>query len=918
MFGFPVSDLGLRISALTPLPMRALTEFFNRILALFRSRKVAREVDAELEQHLEFMIADYVSQGMSPAEARRRAMLKFGNVEKHKEDARDSWGNRVLLDFLRNFRFGIRLCTRYPESSILGIIVLGLGIGISTILFTVSTKFLELNAGGKIDSRQIYVRWEGKGRSKRGPTTQEFTEFRRASKSLERLVGVLSTTFSFHPAGRVDEERQVDGVRASDNFFEMTDEVPLLGRSFSPGDLLQEEFVPIVIADSLWNEFYDRDPAAVGSVALVNGQARRIIGVMPVGFAFPRAQQIWMPDDFRDFASLPSTESPWINVYGTLGEDVVLEQAQAELSALGAAFLAAHPNPSASKNEFRLQVTPLRQQYLAAAPMLFLTAGTFASILVLLLCASNVFHVIMARTARRGHELATRCSLGAPRSHVVAQVLIDGVTLSLIGALLGLGLAKLGIDAITRQLMIFDLPGALTFQLNFKVVLFALFAAVFTGAVSAFIPAWRASRIDAFAVLKDDSHSTDSIHASRLSRGLLTFQVGSSALLLWIGLVPMGVLSLVEQVGMSFNPESVLTAKLQLRYDAGLRQPTAINQFAQRLEDRLKTVPGIDGVAMSSADFGLFAEVMLVDMDAWEPTEKKKTTQVEVVSPGLLDVYGKQPLAGRMLSRSDTKDSRRVCVVNEDFVRKYFPNDDPVGRVLKLHKRRSEPQIEIAIVGIVPDIKPKLPPPLGESVKNAFARIYLPFAQKPVASPTVLIGADGASSHQFARALREAVRELSPDVRIRGRIMTISERMGIIDSVSNMICFATQAFGVVVLITAIIGLYSIISFTTGQRRREIGIRVALGASGWDVVRAVMRPWIRVLGIGLAIGGTEICVVMFALQFFNNDPGNSFDGLQFALSLGIVWTAVIIACLVSMAVPVWRAARLRPMEAISAD
>jgi predicted permease len=899
--------------------MRAFSEVFNRIRALFGSRKVAHEVDTELEQHLEFMIEDYVSEGMSPQEARRKAMMKFGNVEKHKEDARDSWGNRVLLDFLRNFRFGLRLCTRYPESSILGIIVLALGIGISVILFTLSTKFLELNAGGKIDSRQVYVRWEGKDRQKRGPTTQEYTVLRQDSKSMEQLIGVLSTTFSFHPSGRVEEERQVDGVRASDNFFEMTDELPLLGRTFSPGDLLQEEFVPIVIADSLWNEFYDRDPAAVGSVAMVNGQARRIIGVMPVGFAFPQAQQIWMPDDYRDFASLPSKDSPWINVYGTLREEVVMEQAQAELSALGAAFLAEYPNSKTTKNEFRLQVTLLREQYLSAAPLFFLTVGTFASILVLLLCASNVFHVIMARTARRGHELATRCSLGAPRSHVVAQVLIDGVTLSLIGATLGLGIAKLGIDAITRHLMIFDLPGVLTFKLDFKVVLFALFAAVFTGAVSAFIPAWRASRLDAFAVLKDDSHSKDSIHAGRFSRNLLTFQVGCSALLLWIGLAATGSLSLTDQIKMSFNPESVLTAKLQLRYDAGLRKPVAINQFTQRLEDRLKTIPGIDGVAMSSADFGLFADVMLIDKDGWEPTEKKKTTQLEVASPGLLDVYGMQPLAGRMLSRSDTEDSRRVCVVNEDFVRKYFPNDDPVGSVLKLHKRKGEPQVEIAIVGIVPDIKPKLPPPLGESVENAFARIYLPFAQKPVASPTVLIGARGAASHQFARALREAVRELSPDVRIRGRIMTISERMGIIDSVSNMVCFAAQAFGGVVLVTAIIGLYSIISFTTAQRRREIGIRVALGANTWNVVRAVMRPWIKVLGIGLAIGGAEICAVMIALVFFAGDsPGSSFDGLAFALSLGIVWMGVIFACLASMAVPIWRAARLRPMEAIRAD
>ena len=900
--------------------MRIITELLNRIRAFFRNRSIAREVDAEMQQHLEFMIEDYIAEGMSPQAARRKALMKFGNVEKHKEDARDAWGNRVLLDFLRNFRFGLRLCTRYPESSILGIIVLALGIGVSAILFTLSTKFLEMNAGGKIDSRQVYLRWQGKDRQRRTPSTQELAAMQQASRSMERLVGIQHTTFSFHPFGRELEERQVDGVRASGNFFELAKDRPVLGRTFLPEDLVYEEQAPVVISDALWNEFYDRDPSAVGAIAIVNGQPSRIVGVMPAGFAFPMTEQIWMPEDWRDHASLPAKDAPWINVFGTMKEEVAIEQAQAELAALAASFHAENPVPKMAEGEFRLRVIPLRSRYFGAAPLLILMVGTVAAVIVLLLCASNVFHVIMARTAHRGHELATRCSLGAPRSHVVAQVLIDGVTLSLLGAVIGLGIAKIGLDAITTQLLVFDLPATLRFELSTKVILFAVGAAVFTGALSAFLPAWRASRIDAFAVLKDDAHSSHGIHASRLSRNLLTFQVGGSALLLWIGLVAMGEMSLVNQIGMSFNPENVLTAKLELHHDTGLRKPVAINRFCERLEDRLRTVPGVNGVALSSAGFGLFADVMLVDHPSWESTVDKRTTQVEVATPGLLEVYGMEPLSGRMLTRSDTDDSRKVCVVNEDFVAKYFPTEDPVGAVIKVRKRKGEPEIELAVVGIVPDIKPKLPPPLGDSVENAFARVYVPMAQKSFGSPTLLLGAAGASHYQFARAIRESVRELSPQVRIKGRIMTVSERMALLDTVGQMISFAAQVFGLVVLITAVIGLYSIISFTTKQRRREIGIRVALGANVWDVIRAVMRPWIKVMGIGLGIGGLEICAAMFALLWFagGSDGSGGFDGLRFALSLGVVWIAVIAACLASMAVPVWRASRLRPMEVISSE
>ena len=657
----------------------------------------------------------------------------------------------------------------------------------------------------------------------------------------------------------------------------------------------------------------------MGSVAIVNGQQRRIVGVMPQGFAFPRTENIWLPTSWREFASLPAKDAPWIDIYGSLKEDVTVAQAQEELRAIAAGFLAENPDPKMAEADFRLLVLSLRENYLGNGPLILLSLGSTVALLILLLCASNAFHVIMARTARRAHELATRCSLGAPPGHVVAQVLIDGVTLALLGAVLGLGIAKFGLDALSHHLLVLDLGEAMDLQMTPRVVWFAVGAAIFTGLVAALIPAWRACRIDAFAVLKDDAPGGQGIHASRLSRNLLTFQVGGSALLLWIGLIAFGELSVVQKLNFPFNPDEVLTAKLRLRYDPGLRKPVAVNQFRERLEERLKAVPGVRGVAFTSADHAFFGDGTRIEHDAWD-LAKKRTAQVEIVSPGLLDVYGMNPVSGRMINASDTKDTRKVCVVNEDFVRRYFPDEDPVGKLLKLRKRDAESASEVAVVGVVPSIKPLLPPELGESVENMFPKVYLPFAQKPYSNPTVLIGANEAAHHQFARAVRESVRDLSPQVRIDGRIMTVAELMGILDSLGNGIRAATQIFGAVVLITAIIGLYSMVSFTTNQRRREIGIRMALGANTWEVIRSVLRPWMKVMGIGLALGGLEICLAMCALLYFTGagNQENGFDGLRFGFSLGIVWIAVVLACFVSMAIPTWRASKLRPMEVIGAD
>lgn len=901
--------------------MRRLSEFFNRLRSLFRSRSVSRKVNAELEQHLEFMIEDYIAEGMSPEEARRKARMKFGNAEVHKEDARDSWGNRSILDFFRNFRFGLRLCRRFPESSVLAVIVLAFGIGISAIIFTLSAKLLDLNAGGDIGDRQVYVRWVGKDGGYEWPTPREYKALLAANQTMESLYALQEVGFSFHPRGREEEERQVAGVLASGNFFGLSAEEPILGRTFLPSDLSAEDDAPIVISDFLWTEFYDRNPSAVGSVAMVNGQPRRIIGVMPPQFTFPTNHQIWQPEDWRKFDSTPPDLAPRFLVCGTLKKGVSLDQSSAEFETLGAALMKEFPKGGAAPTAQRMTLGPLRDLFVSLGMLVIMSIGIVGAVLVLLLCASNVFHIIMARTARRAHELATRCSLGAPRSHVVIQVLIDGVTLSLLGAGLGLLLAKAGLEYITLRLAIFDLPGPLTFQLSPKVVWFALGAAIFSGMVSALIPAWRASRIDAFAALKDEARGSASVHSGRLSRGLLTLQVGGSALLLWIGVVALGELSIVKQLKMSFDPATVTTAELRLRKDPALKDPVAAVRFCEALEDRLNTIPGIRGAAITSAEYGVMPTGARFEFEGRETQGENQGGQIEFVSPRLLDVFGLEPLSGRMLRRGDNEDSLKVCVVNEDFVRKYFANAEPLGAQFTLQRGRDREPLELTVVGVIPDIKPQLPEPIAQSVQNPFARVYVSLAQQPVFRPTVLIGAVDASNHQYSRAVREAVRDLSPLVRIEGRIMTVSERMGLMDSLGGLIQTAAQVFGAAIFITAIIGLYSIVSFTTNQRRKEIGIRLALGANGWNIARSVMLPWMKLIAIGVGLGFVGICVLFGGLVSMGGETSNPNEGVQylsFVLSLGIVWAVVVFACLLAMAAPVWRAARLDPMDVISSD
>lgn len=372
---------------------------------------------------------------------------------------------------------------------------------------------------------------------------------------------------------------------------------------------------------------------------------------------------------------------------------------------------------------------------------------------------------------------------------------------------------------------------------------------------------------------------------------------------------------------MSFDPDEVLAVELKLWTDPGLKKPVAMNQFCEELEDRMRAVPGVRGAAISNAEWGVMPDSRDIEFPGQAGSEERLYAQVEVATPGLLDVFGLKPIDGRMLSRSDTKKGRSVCVVNEDFVRKFLADRNPLGQQVTLKKKQWRPATRLTIVGVIPNIKPDFPEAMKKMLGEAFARIYIPYAQHPDSSPTLVLGAASGAVPEIARTLRGTIRDLSPRVRIDGRIMTVTQRLEILDQLGGFIGSMAQLFGGAILLTAIIGLYSVVAFTTAQRRKEIGIRIALGADRWDITRSVVKPWLKIIGIGFAIGAAEILLIMFGASYWFGSAQSGQSGLELwsvSLTLLIVFSVVTVACLIAMAIPVRRATTLCPMEVISSD
>ena len=891
-----------------------------RFKALFSPGRKESEMEREVRFHLENEIEENIRLGMSPEEARNEAIKEFGGMDKYKEACRDSWGLLVVRNFLRNARFGMRLSLRYRSSSVLAIIVLALGIALSVMLYTGFSRVIAIAVSGGLgfDERHLALSWEtGKRRGER-INSQDFKVFREELDSFDELVGIQVSGAWFHLPGKRTEGRQYSGAMVTPNLFEFTSRKPQLGRVFSKNDADFEGKREVVISDVIWEEFFDREEGVVDSTIMVNDLEYQIVGIMPAGFAFPQSQQFWLATDWREFDGAKRDRSPKLSVIGLLKPERSKDQASVELNAIAGNLAMAFPDTN--EKYLRVRAFSYWDAVESMGGVIVILMGLGLSALVLMLACSNAFNILIARTAGRSHELATRCSLGAKRSHIMWQVMVDGLALAGMGAVFGLGLAGAGLRLISEYLKTFSSLSIFhDLRLEPNVILFSAGAAVFSGIGASMIPAWRASKIDAFGVLKDDAKSSSSVYIGWLSKAIVVSQVAFSAVVLFFGLVFLVLVpkQWAKTLDLPYDEKSVLTATVSLGKDNQFkgRKPEDLVQFYTRLKERLLSVPGVRSSALTSAEWGLMSDGNKIRIEGREDDDLP-AAHINRVSPDFLEVYDAQPLSGRMINILDTHDNNLVCVVDANFAEVFFNGANPIGERLKLLPYQKPASEWITIVGVIPDLMPPLP---GAEVRS---HLMVPYTQFPAWSPTILLSADNAGDRQYRQAIRHAVNTLAPGAEIIRGIYTVEERLEIL---FRMIGNALRVGGVVggaVLAMSLIGLYSIIAFTTSQRHKEFGIRMAIGSSPMGIVKTVTKPWFLTVGSGLVIGYLSLLGLLALLITVNGSDPSAGEVFDVSKDMGITYLWVVgLVCLCSLigiGIPTWGATRVDPMDVIRAE
>ncbi len=891
----------------------------NWLISLFRVGAREKEMTVEMENHLQLEQERNIRGGMSEDEARKASLRQFGHLDGLKEEYRDSWKIGVARNWIRNLKFSLRLSTRYMSSSILASIALGLGIGISIVIYTVSSRVVSIVVSGGLDlsERHVVLEWET-GKDEAEPlSNQDLKIIQEEIESLREVMAIQRTKALLYPPGQNDSGKYYKGALVTSNMFEVLNVKPRLGRAFSNSDTYADRISEIVISAWLWSELFSLSEEAVGSTLMVDNQELMIVGIMPEDFIY-RDSAFWMATDWREFDGVQPVRAPKLDkVIGLLQEGISVQQARSELDVIAANLVVDTPLVNEMRDRFR--VSTYWSIFTGQAGILIFSTAMGICWLTLIIACSNTFNVIITRTAARSHELAVRSSLGAKRRHLIFQVIFDGLVLAVGGTLLGLFLTIYGLKIFNEffapQLA---MRGTQLFKLEPSVMIYIAGAAIFSGIAASFIPAWRASKIDAFAVLKDDSKSSSSVYIGWLSKIVVISQVAFSAVMIFVGLV---LLIQVDRwkktLELPYNTDSILMAGVNLLRDEQFKdkQPQDLINFYGNIKRRLEGVPGVGSVAITSVMNPLVGSPLTIELGAREGDRTK--VRLSKVSPNYLDVFDTQPLQGRMLSEVDTLETTPVCVVDKLFIEYYCREADPIGMRIKMSSEKPRDSKKhhrqwYEIVGVVPNLYPKK---IGSLQQRA--NVFVSYAQLPVWSPKIMLKADDAGAPRFRQAMRQAINDLVPASKSGGS-QTLEEQ------VSNGYREIEFGFKVGLVIAgalltiSFISLYSIIKFTTSLRRKEFGIRMAIGSNDIGIVKTIIGPWLITVGSGLLLG--YLCLLGFLSIAFNGQSIPALVGLSQSIG-GIYLGAVAligICALISIGIPVWSATRVHPMEAIRAE
>jgi putative ABC transport system permease protein len=863
------------------------------------------EMDAELRFHIEARAEDLIRGGVPRQEAMRRARIEFGGIERVKEEGRKARGASFLDELSQDLRHGQRVLRKSPGFAVVAVLTLALGIGATTAIFSVVNAVLLRPLAIDDSSRVVLLQEQWKG-SAGDVSVGNFNDIKKQSNSYAEISCSNNASFNLETQGIPE---RVDGEIATFNYFATFGVQPIAGRVFTADEDKPGHAPVVVISERFWRTSLHADSAVIGKPIRVNGLPTTVVGVMPKSFdPLLSNSNLWVPEAFTP-AQLADHDDHYLNVMARLKPGVVMAQAQSELDLIAQRLQQQYPLDDADRG-FRIQqlASALLGDQRVSLRMMLAAVG-----FLLLIACANIANLQLARSRTRQKEIALRAALGASPNRIVRQLLAENAVLGLAGGVVGVLLAYWAVSWIVSHGPA-EMPRLDQSRIDAGTLAFACVVALLSSFLFGLAPALRSASTRLNEVFK----SASGIVGGSRDRVRSLLVVGEVALALILmagaGLLIRSAL-LVSRVDPGFDTSNIVVGRVGLP-DAGYRDPVIARQTFERMIAAAAALPGVESAAVVSraplagggSSNGLLAEGKPLDL------ANLVNSQLQIISPSYLSTARVPLKAGRDFTPQDTRERTLVTIVNETLARTMWPGENPIGKRFACcesgPKGRLDP-VWHEVVGVVADVRAQ---GLDRQVQPAF---YIPIAQMPPSAwdwigRTMDLVVRTRGSVVPVRELQTAVASVAPAVPIY-RLSTMQQKISSTLERSHFDTFLLAIFAATALLLSSVGIYGVLSYMVAQRTRDIGIRMALGASQGQIVWDVLGFGLRLAGIGLAIGlgGALAATRLLSSLLYGVRPTDAFTFA--AVSLLLLGVAFIASYL-----PARRATRVDPIVALRYD